>query len=90
MKIQTFTVSFRGAFPLDMLRYDSCYPLGSDDVDKIHESWEGRGFVKNEAGKATQFQGTVRLQRRIENKREVPTIGRWESFGCSVSQIEVR
>ncbi len=32
MKVVEFTVEGRGAFPVDMLRYDSCYPSSSEDV----------------------------------------------------------
>jgi hypothetical protein len=32
MKIKHFTVEGRGAFPLDMLRYDNCWPSTGQDV----------------------------------------------------------
>jgi len=38
MKYMKFTISGRGNFPLDMLRYDCCYPSSPQDVSKI----EGR------------------------------------------------
>lgn len=31
-KLHKYIVSGRGPFPLDMLRYDSCWPTSSDDV----------------------------------------------------------
>ena len=34
-KIRSFTVEGIGAFPLDMLRYDECYPCTQGDVAKI-------------------------------------------------------
>ena len=30
-----FTVKGAGEFPIDMLRYDSCYPLSQEDVNKF-------------------------------------------------------
>jgi hypothetical protein len=30
-----FTVSGRGLFPLDMLRYDCCYPASPQDVNSM-------------------------------------------------------
>ena len=35
MKAYKVTVEGRGTFPLDMLRYDQCYPLKSDDAVNI-------------------------------------------------------
>jgi hypothetical protein len=32
---KVFTVTGRGTFPLDMLRYDSCWPYSSEDVFKM-------------------------------------------------------
>ncbi len=32
MKVRRFLVEGRGYFPLDMLRYDQCWPCSSEDV----------------------------------------------------------
>jgi len=75
MHRHTFTVEGTGNFPLDMLRYDSCYPSGTTDVWRIEEN-----------GDTT----TRRWWRRIElahtdgRKRWGPTTARWESFGWRV------
>lgn len=72
----TFTVEGSGRFPIDMLRYDSCYPASQADVSAI----------TNDGGP-----GQARLEpRRVElahtdtRKRWTPTSGRWESFGWRV------
>jgi hypothetical protein len=66
-------------FPLDMLRYDSCWPSRSQDVGELAEtlSVEGRK-LQREAG------GVVRIHvaRTTPHKcNSVWTIERWRSFG---------
>jgi hypothetical protein len=45
MKIKTFTVTGRGTFPVDMLRYDSCWPTDTESAACIlvspddYEEW---------------------------------------------------
>lgn len=68
----TFTVEGYGAFPLDMLRYDSAWPVDTSDAREIEASIAVEG-----AGR-----WTVRLN---SADRHAPTIGRWESFNCRVS-----
>lgn len=67
-----FTVEGRGSFPIDMLRYDSCWPAreGSDSFE-IEASFRPRS-------------GTGKRKVRLVGTRE-PTIGRWESFGWKVA-----
>jgi hypothetical protein len=69
--IQEFTVTGHGAFPLDMLRYDSCYPRTQDDVMQIERSLTDHGY---------QEAREVRLLRPVESKRNLPTTARWNSF----------
>jgi hypothetical protein len=61
----------RGAlsFPIDMLRYDSCWPASEGDSTIIHSTiaYENKGAVE-----VTVF------------ARAPLTVGRWESFGWSV------
>jgi hypothetical protein len=42
LKEKRFMVRGSGHFPLDMLRYDRCYPAGQDDVSKVAEGPELR------------------------------------------------
>jgi hypothetical protein len=66
-----FTVTGRGKFPLDMLRYDRCYPATEPDVGVIEwSSWPRKrehfkvDLVKPDGGE--------------------PTVARWDSFGWKV------
>lgn len=43
--IETITVRGRGIFPLDMLRYDCCFPATSEDVSLINETGELRSVT---------------------------------------------
>ena len=67
--MDNFTVAGKGPFPLDMLRYDCCYPMESGDALEIEKSLEDRGCQKAH---------TVRLFARSAERRV--TDGRWESF----------
>lgn len=65
-----FTVEGKGTFPIDMLRYDSCWPASEGrDVPEISLS----------AIQGRQHQHRVTLIGLRE-----PTVGRWESFGWRV------
>jgi hypothetical protein len=76
-----FTVIGRGEFPLDMLRYDGCYPQcetdtaimrkdGSREVT-LHKTFNWYG--------ADDVAGVV-----AELASWSPTVGRWNSFGWAV------
>jgi hypothetical protein len=46
-KVRTFTVEGREAFPLDMLRYDQCWPATLDDAVTIADTLTAHvGLVK--------------------------------------------
>jgi hypothetical protein len=71
----TFTVTGRGAFPIDMLRFDECWPVRQgEDVGAIVQS------IENASGK-----WQVRLR---SDKHTAPTVKRWESFCCTVEIAE--
>ena len=67
-----FTVTGRGRFPLDMLRYDWARPAQSADSRKIEESFNQENHDK-----------VVEITLVSMNK---PAYGRWESFGWIVVQ----
>lgn len=67
--IKTFTVVGRGPFPIDMLRYDSAWPMDTNDASEITKS-----YVSN-------FKWEVRLNTA---DRMAPTRGRWDSFNVRV------
>lgn len=77
MKIFRTTATFEGvgAFPLDMLRYDSCWPATSEDAAKGQETIGG--------GLAGRRRITV-AKASLTNRREAVAhfaIVRWGSFG---------
>lgn len=72
MHLRHFTVEGCGEFPLDMLRYDTCWPSCSRDVDAMthHRPGEHR---------------QVRLSTYTPRKRDLfTTPERWRSFGWPV------
>lgn len=79
MYMRNFTVRGRGEFPLDMLRYDCCWPQGGDDVEAISPCYE------TAADRKELDVRSVRLSRWVRTKREpVATNGRWDSFNWTV------
>lgn len=77
-----FTVRVGIDFPLDMLRYDSCWPATSDDVSKITHSLEKRG---------DRPVFDVELRKYCETKANPGvTHARWMSFTCHCSNVRVR
>lgn len=70
-----FTVTGSMAFPLDMLRYDACFPYDSESVANMDEA-RGRR--------------SVQLVRYSKYKPTEPvTVGRWESFLWYVSDVTI-
>lgn len=65
-----FRVSGFGSFPMDMLRYDECFPLDSDSAQSIADSHAGP---------------SMRWEIRLGTYRPFgPTIDRWRSFNWAV------
>jgi hypothetical protein len=72
---QTFRVTGMGEFPLDMLRYDHCWPATETDA----ASAEGPRHCPR----------TVAIVRDIRQKGDVPTASRWHSFGWDVDTASI-
>lgn len=72
---QVFTVTGMGHFPLDMLRYDHCWPAYEREMYLINNHEDPRSR-------------SITIARRVDTKNEMPTIERWDSFGWTVSQIQ--
>lgn len=68
-----FTVEGPGPFPIDMLRYDSCWPFSSADAIRIEASH------RRNAPTHGPFRVTLET-----NAEHAPTDGRWSSFGYTV------
>lgn len=67
-KIKSYVVTGSGRFPLDMLRYDACWPVHESETMCIEASLTKRINVLS-----------VTL-----NSLKDPTPERWESFGYTV------
>ena len=72
MKIYSISVKGVVNFPIDMLRYDSCWPVSQDDAAQITASF-GHRHDENQP---------VRL-----NSYQKPTPERWKSFGWNVLDV---
>ena len=78
MKINTFTVVGWIKFPVDMLRYDACWPMDQESVNEMMES----------------FAVEARMERRRSKKPfelKLNTVGsitteRWLTFGWRVCE----
>lgn len=77
MKFHTFEVIGQGKFPfpIDMLRYDSCYPV--DGINNIGASIEGYKLTKDIPLK-------VKLVHIDADRYWRPTEARWASFNWTV------
>lgn len=76
-----FTVRSRFPFPVDMLRYDACYPKGSDDAHAILRSIEVQG---------TPDIHSVTLVAIKDRRQWEPTVERWRSFLWSVDPESIK
>jgi len=76
-----FTVTGRGRFPMDMLRYDACYPRDGEAVVGIEVDWISKTYYR--------ALRTVRLV-HYGPYGWSPTEGRWSSFLWGVNTREVR
>jgi hypothetical protein len=70
---QRFFVMGKGSFPVDMLRYDQCFPASQDAAVSLDSEIPGNRSIE--------------LRRYVSDKTTVPTTGRWASFGWTVSNV---
>ncbi|KPK66576.1 MAG: hypothetical protein AMS21_02120 [Gemmatimonas sp. SG8_38_2] len=94
MNTTIFTVTGRGQFPTDMLRYDQCYPFGPDDAVNLYLAPcdDGLHYVNDAqaAGRSTTRQ--VTLVHVSDRRHWAPTKDRWASFGwvvCRVNDVDI-
>lgn len=67
-----FQVQGRGTFPIDMLRYDACYPATEADSHVI------------ELTRTPGYRGEKMVTLKMSDPKRKPTTGRWSSFGWTV------
>jgi len=87
--VNTFTVSGRGPFPLDMLRYDSAWPVNTVDAETIARSFDP--VVTNSISDADMADLTHGKRWSIKlhtADRHAPTRARWDSFNVRVGEPE--
>ncbi len=81
LHLRHFTVRGRGEFPLDMLRYDCCWPRIGEDVMKIRPCYAN---VTAES-KDNLTTREVTLSTYAQTKRgQLAEAGRWDSFNWQV------
>jgi hypothetical protein len=69
-------------FPIDMLRYDSCWPMRQEDVANITHSLD----VRTRSDQGT----TMTLVSYSDTKHSAkPTEARWLSFGWRVGEVKL-
>ncbi len=83
-KRYVFNVSARpgNAFPLDMLRYDQCWPADPRSVGMLHLAY---GADTDEP--PTSQTGAVEV---AVASHQMPTLKRWRSFGWQVGKVTTR
>ncbi len=75
-----FTVTGRVGFPIDMLRFDTCYPATEADSAKIYQTLAGH----NTDGVSVDLIMDHGLRGRRTRR---PNEGRWESFMWKVTDM---
>ncbi len=73
----TITVQGSGAFPIDMLRYDSCYPLTESDSYQIALTGTHPEYFRPPR--------TITVTREA-HRHWLPTAARWSSFTWTVTE----
>jgi hypothetical protein len=90
MKRTGYLISFTAIggthFPLDMLRYDSCWPADTDSALSC-------ALTQRDAGTVEQFLKVREIHlfafKQTTKDFAKPTIGRWNSFGWGVKDIRI-
>jgi len=77
-----FTVAGQGGFPLDMLRYDRCFPLTSQDVRDMDQALRHPSFARNQKDLPS-----VTLCSYHDHPEWEVDIRRWVSFGWMPTEI---
>lgn len=72
----TATIKFSGRFPIDMLRFDSCFPATGMDTAKIE-----RSLLRERGGGKEEVQVCA-----YSDRKDHWTLGRWKSFLAVVSE----
>ena len=79
--LQEFEVEGTVDFPLDMLRYDACWPARGEDAGTIARTFDRECRL---SARRDDAPFRVRLRRSAPGKECEPTVERWRSFGWDV------
>lgn len=83
--VQYATVNGRGSFPVDMLRYDYCYPV----TFTVEDSQRGPVAELNETPNEMFYQHDLLIvARATDTKAKDWTTARWNSFGWMILPIK--
>lgn len=74
--LHRITVAVSLSFPIDMLRYDGCYPRTEQDAGKIER-------INHRHLDTTADDRLVEVEKRGD-KNAFFTDARWASFGCKI------
>lgn len=85
MKLRRFKVRGPGRLPVDMLRYDCCWPDTGEDA----------ALIEAKADPLASREERQRVQGKVQERgitlasysEHAPCVGRWESFGWSVEAL---
>ena len=82
---QTFVVRGSTQFPVDMLRYDRCFPV--QGMHNIEHSMDSMERIRRRKAGETPFE--VKLGRWVEGWHTLPTEARWASFMWAVDKDSI-
>jgi hypothetical protein len=75
MYVHSAQIQGTGPFPVDMLRYDACWPCVTKDAERLAATF----------AQPTTTRWTVEVQQYTPLKQHNFSVKRWESFGCNCS-----
>jgi hypothetical protein len=76
-----FTVTGKLPFPIDMLRYDSCFPYSGEDAGKIMATLDHLRGTKRETYHINLI--------KVDHNGNGPEMSRWSSFLWSVDRDSI-
>lgn len=85
-----FKVQGCGTFPTDMLRYDSCSPVGVEDVLNISLHSYDCDMEEWAATRSVVLMRIITSVPKAQAEAQGVTVGRWASFGWKVVEQNVR
>lgn len=77
----TFKVIGSLPFPVDMLRYDGCFPRNQESVAAIHATFDSQEPREKRTVELTMLRG---------RPKQFPTVARWALFSWEVDPNSVR